>query len=316
MAELVAVTGASGFTGKHIAERLLSAGKRVVSLTGHPERPHAEGITPMPFNFDKPDELTKNLAGVAALYNTYWIRFAHGDMTFDKAVENSKTLIRAAKDAGVRRIVHISIVNPSVDSPLQYYRGKALVEQAIYESGLSYGILRPAVIFGDQGILINNIAWFLRHMPVFVAPGDGEYGLQPIFVEDLADLAVAQGSSDENTITDAVGPEKYAFNDLLTLIKGVVGSRTLIIHLDPRLAYPLSKLLGYALKDVVLTWDEVEGLLANLLVSNQPPTGHTLLSQWLEENADWIGTRYMSELGKRRDNCLALAKQKGAKAHI
>ena len=298
MAELVAVTGAFGFTGSHIARRVIAEGKQVLTLTGHPEGKQAEGITAVPFNFDKPEEIVKSLTGVSVLYNTYWIRFPYGDMTFDKAIANSKTLIRAAKDAGVRRIVHVSITNPSPDSPLPYFRGKAIVEQAIRESGMTYGILRPAVIFGDQGILINNIAWFLRHMPVFVVPGDGEYCLQPIFVEDLADLAVTQGSSDENVILDAVGPEKYAFNDLLSLMKGIVGSRTLIIHVDPRLAYPLSRLLGYALRDVVLTWDEVEGLLANLLVSDQPPTGHTLLSQWLEENVDWIGTRYMSEIRK------------------
>ena len=298
MAELVAVTGAFGYTGSHIARRLVAEGKQVISPTGHPEGKQAEGITAVPFNFDKPDEIAKSLEGVSVLYNTYWIRFAHRDMTFDKAIANSKTLIRAAKDAGVRRIVHISIANPSADSPLPYYRGKAIVEEAIRESGMTYGILRPAVIFGDKGILINNIAWFLRHMPVFIAPGNGEYCLQPIFVEDLADLAVTRGSNDEKVILDAVGPEKFAFNDLLDLIKGTVGSRTLIMHLNPKLAYPLSKLLGYALKDVILTWDEVEGLLANLLVSDQPPTGHTLLSQWLEENVDWIGTKYMSELGK------------------
>ena len=298
MAELVAVTGAFGFTGSHIARRLIAEGKQVLTLTGHPEGKQAEGITAVPFNFDKPDELTKTLADVTVLYNTYWIRFPHGDMTFDKAIANSKALIRAAKDAGVRRIVHISIANPSPDSPLPYYRGKAIVEEAIRESGMTYAILRPAVIFGDKGILINNIAWFLRHMPVFIAPGNGEYRLQPIFVEDLADLAVTQGSSDENAILDAVGPETYTFNRLLRLIKDVVESNTLIVHFNPRLAYPMSKLLGYALKDAVLTWDEVEGLLANLLVSDQPPTGHTLLSAWLAENADWLGTRYMSEIRK------------------
>ena len=298
MNELVAVTGAFGFSGGHIARRLVAEGKQVISPTGHPEGKKAEGITAVPFNFDKPDELTKSLAGVTVLYNTYWIRFAHGDMTFNKAIENSKTLIRVAKDAGVRRMVHISIANPSLDSPLPYYRGKALVEQAIRESGMSYGILRPAVIFGDQGILINNIAWFLRHMPVFVIPGNGEYRLQPIFVDDLADLAVTQGSSDENAILDAVGPETYAFNRLLRLLKNVLKSKTLILHLNPRLAYPLSRLPGYALRDIVLTWDEVEGLLANLLVSDQPPTGKTLLSEWLARNADWIGTRYMSEIAK------------------
>lgn len=293
-----AVTGASGYSGKYIAQRLLAAGGRVVNLTGHPNRPteFGDAVESRPFSFDDPDRLTESLRGVDVLYNTYWIRFERGATTFDKAIENSKILIDAASRAEVRRIVHVSIANPSIDSPLPYYRGKALVEQAIIESGLSYAILRPTVLFGREGILINNIAWFLRHMPVFAVPGSGEYKLQPISVEDQADLAVEAGQSDENTVIDAVGPETFTFNELARLLAATVRSRTLTIHVPAYFALIATGILGRLLNDVVLTRDEVTGLSANLLASNQPPTAKTRLSEWLTHSADWLGVEYYSEL--------------------
>lgn len=298
--DLNIVTGAFGFSGKHITRMLLEMGKSVKTITGHPRRSEEFGdkVEAMSFNFDKPDELTKSLQGASTLYNTYWIRFAHGDETFDKAVENSRTLIKAAKDAGIKKIVHVSITNPSEDSDLPYFRGKALVEEAIHESGLSYAILRPAVLFGDQGILINNIAWFLRRMPAFAVPGNGDYGIQPIHVDDLAELAVTAGQEEDNKTIDAVGPEKYTFQEMVLRIRQAIGSRTSIIHASPTMAYYAATLFGYLVGDVVLTRDEVKGLMDNLLVSDEPPTGHTKLSEWLDANAGWLGSSYFSEVKK------------------
>ncbi|MEN6520274.1 MAG: NAD(P)H-binding protein [Armatimonadota bacterium] len=298
--ELIAITGAFGYSGRHIARRLLAMDKRVITLTGHPRTDSEFGnrIAAYPLDFSKPAELTESLKGVTTLVNTYWIRFSYGDMTFDKAVENSKRLINAAKDAGVERIVHVSITNPSKISPLPYYSGKARVEKAITESGLSYAILRPNVLFGDEGILINNIAWMLRHFPIFTVPGSGEYQIQPIYVEDLAELVVRNIEPGENVVFDAVGPEIYTFIDLVRLIANKTGRSARLIHLPPYVALFMSRIVGKFLGDVVLTRDEVDGLHMNLLVSSQPPTGWTKLSEWLEDNSDWIGTRYMSELKK------------------
>jgi len=294
------VTGAFGYTGRHITRRLFGMGRQVKTLTGHPDRPNPFGsaVTALPFNFDNPAELVKSLWGVEVLYNTYWIRFERAGMTFQKAVENSRTLIKAAEDAGVRRVVHISATNPSEDSPLPYYKGKAAVEKAIFESKLTYAILRPSVIFGDEGILINNISWLLRHFPVFAVPGDGDYEIQPVFVEDAAQLAAALGQKHENEIVDAVGPEVFTFNDLVRVIAHNVGSRARIAHVPPSVVLFLGGVVGRIVGDVVLTENEVKGLIANLLVSGEPPTGHARLSEWLPQNADWIGTSYMSELAK------------------
>ena len=298
--ELNVVTGAFGYTGKYITQRLLSIGKRVRTLTGHPNRPNPFGnqISVAPFHFDNPAELTRALQGATTLYNTYWVRFPYGQVTYDNAVAQTKTLINAAKEAGIRRIVHISITNASEESPFSYFSGKGILEKFIIQSGLSYAIVRPTVIFGHEDILINNIAWFLTKFPVFAIPGDGNYQLQPVFVEDVAGIAVNAGQSNDNIIIDAVGPEIFTYEELIRLIADRVQSKAKIMHLRPGMALFLSKFIGYMVKDVVLTRDEVEGLIANLLVSKNPPTGKTRLSDWLSQHADTIGIHYASELNR------------------
>ena len=298
--ELNVVTGAFSYTGKYITHRLLAGGARVKTITGHPGRPNPFGgqVIASPFNFDNPPALTAQLSGASTLYNTYWVRFSRGEVTFDRAVENTKILIRAARDAGVGRIVHISITNPSLDSSLPYFRGKAQVEEAVIASGVSYAIVRPTVIFGIEDILINNIAWLLRRFPLFVVPGPGSYRFQPIFVEDLVELVVDAGGEKDNLVMDAAGPEIYTFDQFVRLVGQTMGSKSRIVHLPPALALRLSKIVGLFLGDVVLTRDEVTGLMSDLLVSDAPPAGKTSLKSWLSDNSATLGDRYASELDR------------------
>ena len=299
--ELSVVTGAFGYTGKYIAQRLLSRrGGRVRTLTGHPDRPNPFGsrIEVAPLDFDNPDELRKNLQGATTLYNTYWVRFERGPVGFDLAVANTKKLIDAARQAGVQKIVHISVSNPSEDSPLPYFKGKAQVESAIVRSGLPYAIIRPTVIFGREDILINNIAWLLRRMPLFAVPGRGDYRLQPVFAEDVAEIAVNSALCDESIIADAAGPEVYTFDELVRVTASTVRSRARIVHMPPRAALLMTRLLGWLVRDVVLTQGEVEGLMTNLLVSAEAPAGRTSFRAWLEQNAQTVGAAYASELAR------------------
>ena len=240
--ELNVVTGAFGYTGKYITRRLLSMGETVRTLTGHPNKQNLFGqqVSVFPFNFDDPSKLTKSLQGATTLYNTYWIRFQRGQVTFDKAVENTKTLIKMAEEAGVCRIVHLSITNASEESPLPYFRGKGVVEKAVIHSRLSYVIVRPTVIFGTEDVLINNIAWLLRKFPVFAILGSGDYRIQPVFVEDVAEIAVSAAHGDDNIVIDAVGPEIYTFDQLVQLLANKVHSRAKIVHLRPELAFFLA----------------------------------------------------------------------------
>lgn len=293
------VTGAFGFTGRYITRRLLDAGRRVRTLTGHPrrERPFGDQVSARPYAFDDPDALARSLDGADTLYNTYWIRFARGELTFDRAVANTAALATAAGRAGVRRIVHISVANPSAWSPLPYYRGKAQAEQAVMASGVPYAILRPTLLFGDGAILLNNIAWMLRRLPVFFAP-EGDYRVQPVSVEDLADLAVEAAQGSGNTVFDAAGPETLLFPGLLRLLARAVDSLVLVLAARPPLCLFLSQAIGLALRDVVLTRDEMAGLTAGLLRSHEPPRGTTRLSDWLQEHGEHLGERYVSDLDR------------------
>src|SRR6266545_4275737 len=229
-----AVTGAFGYSGMHLARLLLERGERVRSLTVHPGRPDpfAGRMQVVPFRFDEPTAMRAALRDVRVLYNTYWTRFDHGASTFARAVANSRALFRAAADAGVERVVHVSITNPTSDSPLPYFRGKAETEAALRETGLSCAILRPAVFFGGRDVLVNNIAWLLRRLPVF-GVATGGYRLQPIHVEDFARLALAHGEGRTDVVVDAVGPEALGFDELVRLVRRAVGSRALVV-LVPR----------------------------------------------------------------------------------
>jgi NADH dehydrogenase len=293
----IAVTGAFSYSGKYIAKRLLARGEEVITLTGHPNRPDPFGgkVKVYPFDFDEAS-MTQSLQGVDVFVNTYWVRFDKGENTQPRAVENTRKLVNAAKAAGVKRIVHISIANPSADSHLPYYWGKAANEKAVMESGLSYAILRPTVLVGKEDILINNIAFLLRRFPVFFLPGDGSYGIQPVYIEDLADLAVEAVYSKDNYVIDAVGPDSYTFKQLVQLIGEKICVKRSIISVPPRLALLAAQFLSLFVGDVILTPEEVKGLMANLLISKQPARGKTAFKDWLNENKSTVGTKYASEM--------------------
>lgn len=289
------VTGAFGFTGRYIARRLLARGERVVTLTGKPAPP-ATSITAFPYEFGRPERMAKAMEGARVLYNTYWVRFAAHGRTHGQAIENTRALLEAATKAGIQKVVHISITNPSANSRLSYFEGKAQLEAAVRESGLPYAILRPALLFGHRDVLVNNIAWLLRRAPAFLIPGDGAYRLQPVAVDDLAEIAVEEGERAGDRTVDAIGPETFTFEELVRLIRTAVGSRAAVLHAPPQVSLWAARVLGWALGDVVLTADEIEGLLGNLLVTGSAPAGRVRLSDWLRENATSIGMQWASEV--------------------
>jgi NADH dehydrogenase len=296
----IAVTGAFSYSGKYTTKRLLERGEEVITLTGHPNRPDPFGgkVKAYQLDFDVAS-MTRSLQGVDILVNSYWVRFDKGENTQPRAVENTRKLIHAAEAAGVKRVVHISIANPSAESHLPYYWGKAANEKTVIESGMSYAILRPTVLYGGgEDILINNIAYLLRRFPFFLIPGDGSYGIQPVFIEDLADLAIEGVYSKDNYVIDAVGPDAYTFKELVKFVGEKIGAKRPIISVPPGLALLAAQFLSLFVRDVILTPEEVDGLMANLLVSHEPGLGKTAFKDWLEVNKHLIGTKYASELKK------------------
>jgi len=296
-----AVTGAFSYTGKYIAAELLARERNVVALTGHPpgaerEDPFGGRVVARPLEFADSARLAESLRGAETLYNTYWIRFPRGAATYERAVANTRTLLAAARSAGVRRVVQISVTNPAPDSPLPYFRGKAEVEEAVRASGLSHAIIRPPLIFGREDILVNNVAWLLRRFPAFGLFGRGRYRVQPVYVGDLAALAVRLGGEDANVTLDAVGPEVLTYAELVRLVRNKIKSRALVLPLPPSLALLAGRALGLLLADVIITRNEIAGLMAGLLVSSGEPTCPTRFSEWLDEHADALGRRYASEI--------------------
>jgi NADH dehydrogenase len=294
-----AITGAFGYSGRHLAQVLLERGVRVRTLTGHPDRPDPFGgrveVRPLPFG--DPAALRAELADVRVLYDTYWIRFERGASTFARAVENGRALLRAAAESGVERIVHVSITNPSLDSPLPYFRGKAEVEETLRGLGVSHAILRPAVFFGGRDVLVNNIAWLLRRLPLFgVVPG--AYGLRPIHVDDFARLAASLGEGREDAVVDAVGPETLRYDALVRTVARAVRSRAAIVPVPRALLLLASRIVGRFIGDVPITRDEVSGLTAGLLVTSGPATGSTRFTEWVAEHGEALGREWASEVGR------------------
>ncbi len=296
------VTGAFSYTGRYISERLLADGERVRTLSrrGPPAgHPLAGRVDVAPLRMDDDAQLVESLRGASTLFNTYWIRFRRGDTTFEQAIENSERLFRAAIAAGIERIVHISVSNPSEDSRYAYFRGKAAVERRLRALPVSSAVIRPTLVFGGrEEILVNNMSWCLRHLPLYLIPGDGSYRVQPVSVHDVAELAVAAGRSREPTTVDAAGPDVLSYRQLLELLRRDIGGIARLVDVPAAIVPPLSRILAIPLRDTLVTAEELGALMDELLVSREPPTAATRFTTWLPQQRAWLGRRYASELAR------------------
>ena len=294
-----AVTGAFSFTGRAIAAQLLAEGREVVTLVRRSPPADADPrIRTAPLAFDDPASLAAAFAGVDTFYNTYWIRFERGGLTFEEIIARTRKLLTAATQAGVRRIVHVSVVNAGTDAPTKYFVAKARLDDVIRASGMSHAIVRPTLTFGPGDILVNNLSWVLRRFPLFAIPGDGEYRLQPVHVEDVARIAVDAGRQSVDMDIDAAGPDVLTFNRFVRLLADAVDSRTWLFHAPRAVSHLGARGLGLLVRDVMLTGDEITELTASLLVSAQPPAGRIGLPAWAAAHAEELGRRYHSELDR------------------
>ena len=298
--DLDVVTGAFSYTGQFIARRLLATGRRVRTLTNHPHRLGAQDIEVdvAPLQFTDRAALVESFRGASVFYNTYWVRFRHGGIGFGDAIANTRTLMVAAAEAGVRKVVHISVSNPSVDSHLDYYAGKARTEEIVRESGLPWAVVRPTLIFGPGDILINNIAWLLRNMPVFMIPDLGTYRVQPVAGDDVAEIATWAANQVENVVVDAAGPEIISYLELVSSVAVALRRRPRYLHVPPALTLMAADVVGMFVRDVVLNRQELQGLMEELLVSHEAPRGKRRVDDWLLMSAESLGRRYASELNR------------------
>jgi uncharacterized protein YbjT (DUF2867 family) len=295
-----ALTGAFGFTGRALATRLLDAGHSVVTLTRRSGAgdPLAPRLDIRPFDAEDRGALAASLAGVDTLFNTYWLRFPRGRQTFEEAVARSATMLAAAREAGVRRVVHVSVVNAAADAETPYVRAKAALEAVVRSSGLEWVIVRPTLTYGANDILINNLAWALRRLPVYGIPGRGRYTVQPVHVDDVARICVEAAAGEPGRVIDAAGPETLTYRALVDLVRSAVGSRSMVVPMPHFAVFVAARVLGLVVRDVVLTADEIRELTSSLLTSHEPPRGTIRLSEWVVSNADSLGRRWSSELAR------------------
>lgn len=294
------MTGAYSYTGRFIARRLVARERPIRTLTNHPKRQGAEDIAAevAPLQFADREALVESLRGADVLYNTYWVRFRRGRLHFGEAVANTRVLLGAAREAGLRKVVHISVSNPAEDSPFDYYAGKARAERAVRESGLAWAIVRPTLIFGGGDILINNMAWLLRRLPVFGIPGRGDYYLQPVAGDDVAEIATWAAEQTDNVTVDAAGPDTMYFSEMIESIAIAVGRHPRFVYMSPGMAIRVVNVIGRLMNDVTLNRPELEGLMNELLVSHERPRGTRRLDNWLLASAETLGRSYASELDR------------------
>jgi NADH dehydrogenase len=298
------ITGAFSFTGAAAARSLQRRGFNLRTLTnrtspvvdpGMPVETHA-------LQFDDPVALAKVMSGARVFVNTYWVRYPYVGVSFDRAVANTAVLLRAAREAGVERVVHVSVSNPSLDSPLGYYRGKALTEALVRDLGLSYAIVRPTLVVGEHDILVNNIAWFLRRFPVFAMPGSGSYRIQPVTLEDTGEIIADAALAKNDETLDAAGPEVLTFEELVRAIAAAIGRKARIVHVPQALSLLALSLAGRFVGEVILSREELAGLTSELLISHEPPRGKTSVLTWLEEHGRGAGKLYASEFARHVKN--------------
>lgn len=303
--EINLVTGAFSYSGKYIADELLKYDHKIKTLTGHPDEEsiNFDKIDIFPYNFENYSELVTSLTGVTTFINTYWIRFPQKDITWDDVVSNSKILFDACKEAGVKKIIHLSVTNPSLNSPYPYFKGKAEVEDYLTSLDISYTIIRPALTFEDGDILLNNIAWLLRRSPLFGIFGDGKFMIQPISQLDLSKVVVSHiyDGKDTREIIDAIGPETHEFQDIIKMLNSATNSKTLILKFPGVLywiPYLFSKIVGFFMKDTLLTRNEIGALKDNLLLTNSLPVADTSFKDWVSKNGDKLGSEYAHEINR------------------
>ena len=300
----VAITGAWSYSGRYVARHLLDQGFEVLSLTNRPVSepdPFRGVVKRVPFDFS-PGVMEKALEGVDVLASAYWSRHNRAPvghrgpwLSHAGAVERSRQLVEAAGRAGIRRLVWTSIANPGLDPDLSYYEGKAKVEDLVRSSGLQHAILRPACFFGAGGILIENIAWAARHLPVFPIPNGEPYHIRPIFVDDYARLVLDAVQSTDNYTRDAAGLDRPEFWELIWHVSTILGARTRVVKLPIAACRLLYAAASVVMRETILTSDELKGLSRNRLDSREEPAGTASLYGWLEDNASTLGREFRRE---------------------
>ena len=235
----ILVTGATGFVGTYVVNELLRRKHDVAVLARHPESARNRYNLPVSVaagNVLEPASVRRAADGREAVVHLVGIIAEKGEQTFDRIHrEGAENVVRAARDAGVRRFLHMSAMGSSEDSPSEYGRTKAAGEKAVRESGLDWTVFRPSIIFGPGDGFVTLLAGVVRGNPGFIPViGPGTTRFMPVSVHDVARV-YADSLEKPETAGQAFeigGPETLTLNAIYREIALAVGkSRKPLVHL-------------------------------------------------------------------------------------
>ena len=239
--ETVLVLGGGGFVGRHVVNRLVQDGKRVVVPTRRRENARHLILLPtvdvVDADIHDPPALARLAANAAAVVNLVGILNEAGRNTFARVhAELAQKVVAACRAAGVRRVVQMSALNASPEGPSRYQRSKGEAEAAIVASGLDWTIFQPSVIFGREDRFLNLFASLERHLPV-MAIAAAQARFQPVFVGDVAHC-IAHALDDAATIGQKYplcGPDIYTLRELVAFVGTLTEHERPIVSLPPAL---------------------------------------------------------------------------------
>ena len=228
---IVAVTGGTGFVGRHIIEGLLRREHEVRALVRDPAV-HGwlddRGVAVVQGSLEDQDALRRLVVGADAVVHTVGIINEIGRQSYERVhVEGTRQMIAAARSAGVRRFVHMSALGARPDAAATpYHRTKAAAEELVRTSGLGQVILRPSLIAASGNEVLRLIVTMLRMSPIVPVIGNGLYQLQPVAADDVADaFATAVENPAISGTFDIAGPEPLTYHEMLDQLEAALGVR-------------------------------------------------------------------------------------------
>ena len=229
----ILITGGTGFVGSEIRKAL--ADRELRLLVRDPSSVRDAGAAELVRgDVLDPASLEPAMAGVDAVIHLVAIIEESGDKTFDLVIrQGSENVVTAARNAGVRRLVHMSALGAQPNPAYPYLNAKWGAEQAVRQSGLDWTIIRPSVIFGPRDGFVNVLAGLIRRAPIIPVVGSGESKFQPVAVGEVAAVyrAVLDDPAAIGQTYELGGGETYSYEEMLDVIAAQLGKRKPKLHL-------------------------------------------------------------------------------------
>lgn len=279
--KLVTVFGASGFIGRNIVRELARRGARVNAVCRDVEKAKflkpmgvVGQVTPMRADVTDPAAIARALNGASMVVNLVGILYQSGRNTFEAVQATAPGVIaKAAKEAGVDALVHVSAIGADPNSKAAYARSKATGEAAVRSGFPEATILRPSIVFGPDDNFFNQFAAYATIAPALPLIGGGKTKFQPVYVDNVADavMAALDRPDAKGATYELGGPAVYSFRDLMRMILKETNRKAWLVEV-PFWAASLKSRFLEVLPKPPLTRDQVELLKTDNLVADGAKT--------------------------------------------